>query len=544
MSWRAYEILTFHPDFTTAPRQGMVDERESVALGGSAGFVAWPDRTDRLFNLSYQTMTQREWQSLRDFFDRHSGRARAFYLPSWTADFELAADAPYGANTLSVVGNGLSSITENRPDTIGRRLLIYSPAGQSSDHWVVEASAAGANDTVVIEPPLPYGIRVGKTGISICYLVRLVDDSIKSDHSSPRHARMDLAFREISQRRHLDQTELAAGPVYFTLEANEFLVATDQDPLFTNSLLVDFDGPLVYGFPQAFNYESAWSARLDTLTNLVTLTNPTGGTSTSALYNALSPASQLAGMFDASGREIIAWERLGQITVGRYVSSTPTWVTFTGLTPVCFNTYAIDGSVDAGTATAAIFYLKRQDPTIYCRFAVEDFATEHRFCNSPTAPLALHAAIRNINRIELVGMDTNHRLARWISATYPSPPPRDFLSASISPTMTGDLMEITVPRTTIDTVSFAMIDPTITGEIQELAYRYTVPTEPMGKGRIEPTITGDYTSVVVGATATDSVIAVVIDNTMTGDYSLVAKTATTPDTANAKIETTITGAYS
>lgn len=544
MSWRAYEILNFQPDFRDGIGQGMIDERESNFLGGSSGFVAWPDATDRIFNLTFQTMTQPEWQSLRNFFDQHSGRARAFYLPSWAADFELAEDATNGSNTLTVVGHGLSGIAENRPDTIGRRLLICNQAGQISDHWLLEASADGDDDIAVIEPPLPFDVTASKGSISICYLVRLIDDTVSSQHTSPNHARSDIGFRQISQRSHLRYDELAPGPVYFTLQPNESLIAADLDPLYTDALLVDFFGPVTYGTPQATNYTSAWLARLNPTTNAFRLTPPAGASFTSDLYNEPSPAIQIAAMFDAIGKEIIAWERLGRITIARYVGATPTRVTFDGISPVAFNTFAIDGETTAGDATAAVFYLKRFDSTIYCRFAVQDFATENRYCISRDAPLALHAAVPNEERLELVGMDTNHRLARWISGLYPAPPPISMLAAMIDPTITGEMQELAVFRTFSDAAAAASIETTFTGEVQELAYRLTA-NSPAAIASIETTFTGEIQELAVKKTATDSVISVVIDNTITGDYTLVAKTATGTATGpNASIQTTITGTYS
>lgn len=544
MSWRAYEILTLSPDFSSPPRQGFVDERESNSIGGAERFTAWPDRTDRLFSLAFQTMHRTEWQLLREFFDRHGGRARAFYLPSWSADFQLAANAAALASTIYVAGNGLSAITENRPDTIGRRLMVYNQAGQLSTHWVTEASNQGnGTDLVVIDPPLASAATAGKTILSICYLVRLVDDTIQSTHQSTDHARIELAFREVSHRRRLDQAESAIGPEILSLNANEDLIATDEDPIHPNTLIQEFFGPVVYGFPQATAYASAWQARYFPALNIVTLTNPVGSISNTALFNGAN-ATHLTATFDAAGKEIIAWEQNRKTTIAYWDGATPVRLTIDGISPVAFNTYAIDALVNSGTATVAIFYLREQDATIYCRTAAESWAVEHRYCKSPVAPLALHTARREEGRLELVGMDTNHRLVRWRSYGYLTPPELQLVTCTLESIITGSFQEIIVPATTADSTTVTL-DGVITGTFAEIRVTASAST-PAAKAYLETTITGTFTEVRIPATGQDSVVAVVLGNSISGSYTLVAIMAVNspPEQLAASLNTTITGTYS
>jgi hypothetical protein len=543
MSWRAYEILTLSPDFNSPPRQGFVDDREINDTGGAERFTAWPDRTDRTFSLTFQTMDRTEWLLLREFFDRHSGRARAFYLPSWSADFQLEFDAPQFANTIYLAGNSLSGITENRPDTIGRRLMLYNQAGQLSTHWVTSASNQGnGSDLVVLDPPLAAAASAGKTVISICYLVRLVDDTIQSTHQSPDHARIELAFRELSHRRRLDQTESAIGPEIANLNANEDLIASDEDPLYPNTLQQEFFGPFVYGIPQSNAYASSWQARYFPSLNIFTVTNPSGSISNSTLFNGAN-VNQIAATFDATGKEIIAWEQNRQTTIAYFVGSTPTRLTIDGISPVAFNTYAIDSLVNAGTATVAIFYLREQDATIYCRTSAESWAVEHRYCKSPVAPLALHTARREEGRIELVGMDTNHRLVRWRSYGYLTPPELQSATSFIHP-ITGSSVAITVPIFSTAQAT-SVIGPMITGQFAEIR----VPAaafDTMGRSFVTSSITGTFEEIRVPAFAKDEVVASVVANSLNGSYTLIAIMTgfTPPEKATSSIRPTITGSYS
>ncbi len=540
MSWRAYEILTFSPDFGTAPRQGIVDDREESTLGGNQRFVAWPDKTDRVLGFTFQTMSSNEWKIMREFFDRHGGRAKAFYLPSWSADFELAEDAAAGQTTITVAGNALSSLTENRPDTIGRRLMFYNQAGQVSTHWVNSAANTGeGTDIVALDPPLLNSAEAGRTVLSICYLVRLTEDTLRSDHASPRHATVELTFREISHRRRLDQEEIAPGVEIETLHASSDLIATDEDPIYLSTIRSASKGPRFYGITQGVAYASDWQFEVNPGLNTVTILSPGGILTTSALYNGTSPPTHLTGTFDALSKEIIAWETDRQVTVAYYSGSAPTRLTFPGLSPVAFNTYAIDSTVDAGTATIAVFYLREQDASIYCRISLDNFSVERRYCKSPVAPLALHAARRLEGRMELIGMDTNHRLVRWRSEPYQTPQETQVLGVSIDG-IDGESMEIVVMRTGIDSASATIAG--IDGEFQSIALGKTA-RDTMGVAMIETTITGTSEEVRIPRTATDQLIAVVVDNTITGTYTLVAKTATGTDGLGAIAAETITGSY-
>lgn len=552
MSWRAYEILTLSPDFATPPRQGIVDQREESTLGGVHRFTAWPDKTDRILGFTFQTMSANEWKILREFFDRHGGRAKAFYLPSWTADFELAANAAAGENEITIAGNSLSALTENRPDTIGRRLMIYNQAGQLSTHWVTGAAYTGeGTDRVILDPPLAAAAEAGRTVLAICYLVRLTEDTLRSDHASPRHATVELTFREISHRRRLDQEEAAPGVAIASLHASYDIIATDEDPIYTNTLHASVSGPRTYGVPQGTAYQATWEFELNPTLNTVSRTNPAGAVSASTLYTAPSAANHLTAVFDAAAKEILAWELNREITVAWFGGSGPEQVTFPGMTPVGYNTYAIDATVDAGTATVAIFYLREQDASIYCRTSAESFTIEHRYCKSPVAPLALHAARRLDGRIELVGMDTNHRLVRWRSEAYQTPPETQYATAYIEPEITGDFLQLMVPYAGQD-MATAMIGDSqgipsqtgLSGEYRELRVPALAGPD-KASARIETGITGTFTEIRIPVTAADSVVAVVVANSMDGSYTLVAIMADPPNEgASASINTTITGSYS
>lgn len=462
MSYRYYETLTTGPDFSEGIQQGIVDERDPLQRGQGAGFVAWPGKSARTFQLRFQTFAPEEWKALREFADRHGGRAKAFFLPSWTQDLELAEDAIPGTTIIKVAGHRLSdTLVDERPDTIGRRLLIRNQSGSTSTHWVHEVTADGPNDTLVLDAPIPNGLEAGRCLISFCYLCRFLDDNLESIHLSPSHAGATWAFREANQRRVLNQTEVATGTQIETLKATVDVIASDEDPIEQAPYTSACRGPIAISSPQTANYVTEWVAALNRITNTVTLTGGTGYSAPTDLYNAPAPANQIALAFDALSRPILAWEVDGTTTIARMEGLDITRLSFTGYSPCAFNTFSIDSTVDAGTATVAVFYLKPNDTTIYCRIGVESFATEHRYCNSPLAPIYLHGARIFESRLELYGMDAWHRRARWRSEVYIEPIPPMIPTITIDE-IGGELLAVTVviegtetPPTTIDEIGGA-----------------------------------------------------------------------------------------
>lgn len=539
MSWRHYQVLTATPDFTEPVASGMLDERTLVDISNAPAFFAWPDATDRILTFTFQTFSHAEWRTLREFFDFHGGRAKAFYLPTWARDFDLAANAAAGASEILVAGHWhTTNVTENRPDTTGRRLFLVNQTGAYQAIWIDAMTAVGDNDRLTLAEPLVNALEANRTTVGFCHLARLADDAIESEHSSPDHARASLTFRTVSHRRYLDQQEAAPGEVVGTMKPAEDIIATDTDPLFTNSRRSEAIGPYFVGAPQTEPYTSEWHAELDPATNLVTLHGPFGG-SASGRYTAPGPALQIALTFDASGNECLAWELDDTITVA-WTTGTPQSLTFDGLSPVAFNTFALDAGASAGTATVAIFYLRRNDSTIYARIASEDFAVEHRYCPSPLAPIRLHQARIETPRMVLVGMDANHRLARWRSEPYPTAIPPDVVLTAAT-TMTGELIETRVPVVWQDSISPYAV--TMAGELIFEAPPGPVAAAPATDtvAPYRPSFTGTYESIRRAAPpASDT--ALPSRQTATGAYTLVAKMTSQQDTVTT-YRPTATGTY-
>lgn len=413
MSHRYYETNLIHPNFTGAQKFGVSDERQELNAPDGRYFAAWTDRTDRILQMQFQTFTPTEWAEFRGFFDRQAGRAKAFYQSSWQHDFELDVVAPAGSRSITVAGHWHSvNLTSNRPDSIGRRIAIVDQTGAFSVHWVTDAVSAGARDILTLEDPIPADLEPGLCCISICYLCRLADDTLTAENISPWHARCELTFREITNRRRFNQTEPVAGLTVGSLTVCGSVVSVDVDPTYPDARATESFGPNALDVPQATNFVATWSAELDPGTNLVEIDGP-GGAFTSELYTAPTPAEKLTLAFDHLSKPVLAWDIDGRVTIAWFDGSDVEQVTFDGFSPAGFNNFALARITDIANSMAVVFYLKRGDYFIFFRRRSENFATEHRYCASPLAPISLHRVVVIDAEMQIIGMEAAHREAAW-----------------------------------------------------------------------------------------------------------------------------------
>lgn len=540
MSLIVYEVLTAQPDFTEPPALGIDDDRDTTNSPGGRSFAAWTGHTDRVLRFDFQTTTAEEWRNLREFIDRMGGRAAAFFLPSWQHDFELAADAVPGDLQLRLAGHWfVDNVTENRPDTLGRVLFTVNHLGQFATHLVTSFGEDGANDVVGLYRPITSEMEAGRTVVGFCYLARLATDNVESFHLSPDHARTTLGFRAITQTRRLDQTESAVAAPVGTMNGNEEIAATDEDPLFFETTNTECLGPLVFGVSQTDNFDATWQASV--LGNSIELTSPLGDQFTTALYNGTSAPEHIALAFDAASRDVIAWDLAnGQSRVAwRDTMGDTVRLTFTGFSPVLFNTFSIDSTTSAGDATVAVFYLKPQDTTIYCRLLAEEFATERRYCISPLAPLRLYRARRFQGRLELVGIDAGHRRARWRSYAYLTPIPKQLIFAGLED-VSGEYSEITV-RSAGDDSATVELDA-VGGTYAAIRVYHDAGIGGKGLHSLEGTVGGAYTEIRLRAFAVELPSMHSLSGVVPGEYKLVRRTADVVENTSVQLKT-VSGNY-
>jgi hypothetical protein len=540
MSWRAYQTLSIQPDFTNEPFLGLVESRAMVEIGQAPAWATWRADTPLAFAFDWMLMSPAETRSFRDFTNHLGGRSTPFFLPSWSPDYVLAEPTTVGGVTIRVKAAGFSDLTDERPDTDGRQLFLVSTAGEFQPCSVIGAVLDGDDEILTVDFPISYNFDPARTMVGKLYLVRLADDRVEFEFIRPGQGKASLRAVTARQTRRVNMQEALGSEAVFSLKAFSDVIAADLNPLLATFTAPTTVGPETYGVPQGDNFFREWSAFATVGGVTLQSSKPGASPIPSVLYDSSFQTRHLAFAFDASGNESIAWEtEAGQIRLAYKAGGSNHWLNFTGISPVMFQTWTIDGTITAGNADLVIFYIREGYSGIFARFYRESFATEHLVARSPTAPIYLQLARRFEGRIEVVGMDAGHRLARWRTLGYLTPPERQFSIGNVDG-VEGLYRSVTV-------FAVGQENPTgnvdgIGGEYRSIRVFFDIPSDEVGLGFVQPLVTGTYTEIRVATNPAAEGQAGKLDSTIPGEYKLIRKTADVVENASGSV-TGITGSY-
>lgn len=113
------------------------------------------------------------------FFHRRYGKQKPFWLPTWTKDYFLLANANAGATTITVRNRGIES------DYAGRYVLFYMKDGTSQRNKILSASITGTTATLTLETALSAPVTLS-TLDTLCdiSLVRLESDVVRMEYTT------------------------------------------------------------------------------------------------------------------------------------------------------------------------------------------------------------------------------------------------------------------------------------------------------------------------------------------------------------------------
>ncbi len=542
MSWRAYELLTIQPDFTSPPQHGLGEGGLTLVEFGQATSVGtWHGDTALAMSFDFRFDTAAEQRSIRNLTNILGGRAMPFFMPSWEHDFVLAEAGIAGDVQIRIEAAGLSSITDNRPDTEGRQIFLVRPDGQVQGVGIVGAVLEGSEEVLTLDLPLAFDVQPDQVMVGLLRLMRLADDRIEYRQERPGHGLVKLAMVTSRQTRHVNDSPAVEGENIFNLKAFVDVIATDEDPMLLRYKTATAIGPEVYGSAQTDNFYRDWTAYTDGPT--VKMQNSAGGAPIpSDLYDSGFETQHLTFGFDGSGREAIAWRsQPGLIRLGYKAGGVNHWKDFPGISPVMIQTWALDSTVTAGNADLVVFYLREGFSGIFARFYREDFATERLIVKSPVCPIYLQLARGFQGRIEVVGMDSGHRLCRWRTSGYLTPMERQAQIGKLSPIVTGQYRSLVVFAFGTDSQTGRM-GGLVTGEYRSIRVYQQAPE--IGEvGRMGGLVTGSYTSVRIYVNPSADGQTGRLATTVPGEYKLVRRLGAAEDAQIGKLSTTVTGSY-
>lgn len=140
------EVFDFPVNWSAAPRVEIEDPRIMLDYNYGVNRVYHP--------FDFPTVIRR-FQLLRNgfdaarevenFFRRHRGRQREFYIPNLQRDLRAAAGIVSGANTLTVEGAEVAAYLNG--NTIHRAVAVKTPSGWRYNQ--IESAVAGAGTTII-----------------------------------------------------------------------------------------------------------------------------------------------------------------------------------------------------------------------------------------------------------------------------------------------------------------------------------------------------------------------------------------------------------
>ena len=540
MSYKAYEIFTVQPDFTRDPFMGIGDPgRTDLRIGMKPGYSEWTGTTALAFSFLFRTRTPEENTTLREFLFRFKGRWAAFFLPSWQQDFALAMAASIGDTTLTVSEEGFAELTENRPDTEKRVIFALTTDGILQTWNILSAADSGGDEIVTLDTPVTTALDPETTMMGYCYLVRLADDRQEWTYDAPGQGSVDLTFVTVRNKRTVETEEIVESAAIGDLKAAVNLLATNEDPELLEFLSPEATGPTAYNVTQAANYSTPWEARFFDATTIEMEQLSSGVVTASALYDGSVASDHLAFCFDSASQEVLAWNHTtmpGKIRLRYYAGGLPQALDFTGFSPVAYNTWVIDSTVTLGAAETVIFYLKPGYSVIFARFESESYAIEYQFLRSPSAPIYLHKAVKNVNVIEIHGMDSGHRKIVWNSDIY-RPPEVDEALATMS--LAGGTYELIAIATDpeADAQSATIV---FSGEYVNLVRS----TDPEADGQSATIVfSGEYVNSVRSTDPETDVQSSTLVFSSSGGYTLIAKSTGAETDVQSSTLTFPTGSY-
>lgn len=400
------------PDFTTAPRTGLIAETERVSLSAAESLALFPEATPtRIFTHRFKLTARAEIEALKAFFSGRAGRCHPFYLPSWRDDLTLVSAT---ADTVTVTD---PDVLPGHADSHTRTLFIWQEDDLHVSRWTTIATS-GANWIYYLETPLTFTPTAGVAMVGFAHLARFADDRLLITHRMPAIAEAEIGFR--------------AGRAWSGIETTHTMtpIPIGEHPGFTTGAITADDllpieqriayaiGPAVLRTPATPSTRWAcWLGadgipRLKTTVGTIVLPDATG--TAAALFPAAIDAERLSLAFDHDGAEYIAWQDGATINL-RWWAGVAMAEAWTGYDPVLAYDWFTDTGMSSALAAVMCFYRKTGDNRLYARTAAADFATETVAATLPAKPME----IRGIDQTEYTDLliaDANWRLLTLATA--------------------------------------------------------------------------------------------------------------------------------
>lgn len=187
--------------FDVLPRFGDVQEGslDDFAFDSRGYGVATPWKTStrirRTAKFPFVLSGRNAIGEFRRFFQRHEMRLRPFWLPAYTSDFPLVADAEAGAPEILCAGHQFS--TRYTAGTQHGFIAFITSDEQPQCYGVVSVVPSGSNDLLTLSRALDSDLVAEETICCPLLLVRAAEDALSLEYCSGHVAMADVGFVEV-----------------------------------------------------------------------------------------------------------------------------------------------------------------------------------------------------------------------------------------------------------------------------------------------------------------------------------------------------------
>ena len=443
---KIYRDFPFLPDFSRAPKRGLIDEKSGPSFSHAPEFIEYPwESALRTFSYAFTFTAADELDTVKRRLQEIGGRYSTINLPTWERDFELAVSITSGDREIEITkttaGYVADFLPNDREDTPGRILYFWAP-GQIEAHITriinVKASATepATQETVVLEDALPFAVTGSRDWYGWAVACRSTADDNEYRYLKPRVAALTFEARQL--RAHIlkdDSTTLdeVAAPTA-TSEAWATIVVTDADGSGdygrTHSQTAECEGPtsrlaVVHPFRSDWR---AWRAsggiRIEQTSATRYPYDDVNG-SLSGLTTGAVSTSHISFCFDVDAEEVLAWEVTGRgagetFQIRHYDTTAVTRGPFSGFSPaLVFNQVVVQPPTDHATDSDVVcIYLKSNNNSLFCRIDRDNFATEVELAELPFKLVRLIGVTRATDTLVITGIDEGLRKVVITSAVY------------------------------------------------------------------------------------------------------------------------------
>jgi len=194
------EVFTPIPDYSGPPSVGHLWPVEQVDYGRGRTAQFRPiDRMAREVEAEFNGLGVALATQVEQFFDRMKGRRTAFYVPTWEADFALAASASSGSSTCIADGSTLfDDFGDVDYSVVNEGIAVCLTDGSTLYRRITDITATGDDSLVTVNAAWGVGLSDANVArISRMPLSRFASDEMTMSWRTPLTASSRLTFTQV-----------------------------------------------------------------------------------------------------------------------------------------------------------------------------------------------------------------------------------------------------------------------------------------------------------------------------------------------------------